>query len=308
MQKKSQDMKKQAIVVIDSIHELQRFSEFFEMGLGQYIFRGQKRSAWNILTSLERHEEGEKCKYWGSNTGQKPGGIHLTRYLAATGCSNEYEEILRFSDTWEKDYGVRLDDLTSAALRRHFGCPSRLLDVSKSFDVALYFAYEGKNTKEDSAIWAICVDQISGRAERIFSMAKERFGDVDWENRLVKELLCSEKFYEKMPFVLPVGAMNHVPWMIAQKGMFLMPLSKCFMQSLAYTLSGHPALQVATMSAEQFLNGDQENFPLVKFVLSHQIDNEVGDLLSEKNLTKKRIFPDEKPIWVDHLKLKVTFQ
>ena len=228
-------MKNRAIVAIDSVYELLRVSDFFKMRLNNYVFRGQNKSVWDIETSFERYRDGKKIEYWNSIEGPKPIGTHLTKYLAKVGGANEYEEILEFSDNWEKDCGVRHDNLTSAALRRCFRCPSRLLDVTKSFDCALYFANEGKEIEDDSAIWAICTDQISKRAEKIFYTAKERFGDEGWENRLVEEILCSEQTYESVPIVLLVGTMKCVPRMVAQEGMFLMPLSKCFMTSLSYS-------------------------------------------------------------------------
>jgi hypothetical protein len=103
----------------------------------QWIFRGQKRNDWGLVTSLERaikdfdirNEEVSELEF----------GL-LRRFRRQ--CHHYITNLPEEHDTMEW-----------LALMQHYGAPTRLLDWTLSLFVALYFAVEP--AEEECAIWAL---------------------------------------------------------------------------------------------------------------------------------------------------------
>jgi hypothetical protein len=112
--------------------------EFERLAGGGYLFRGQGDSRWSLKTSLERHTPSEI----------KPSDAEF-RLL---------HEFKRRAHTYLQAQHIPPDDNTGEwlALMQHFGAPTRLLDVTESPYVALYFAVEETGPDlETFAVWAI---------------------------------------------------------------------------------------------------------------------------------------------------------
>lgn len=110
------------------------FAEFQYLESG-WVFRGQSRSDWPLATSLERLAPDDKPR-------------------------NESEETLlsefkRRAHLYLGPHDLPSDRLEWLALMQHHGAPTRLLDVTHSPYVALYFAVEEADDEEPFALWAV---------------------------------------------------------------------------------------------------------------------------------------------------------
>lgn len=114
---------------------------------GLTLFRGHGDSNWRLQSSFERRCEDTDWK------GSSPG----SRLALERRCIRGLEEV---SD----DYGISATNhLEWLALLQHYGCPTRLVDVTRSFYVAAYFAAEGIGRSDSCEIW--CFNAMSFLAD-----------------------------------------------------------------------------------------------------------------------------------------------
>ena len=126
---------------ISSLVDLESVATFFEQMHG-WVFRGQCKAKWKLKTALERD-----CPNVTPN--QESSAIQYFKELA-----NGLAKNGRSSIDW-------------LARMQHYGTPTRLLDFTKSFDVALYFAFSNPNSNEDHAIWAINLYEFMDRSKEL---------------------------------------------------------------------------------------------------------------------------------------------
>ena len=99
------------------------------------IFRGQKDCNWVLETSIERC-----CRRLGI----------LNKRDYEWHCLREFQ---RHARSFLDHVPHHLDTLEWLALMQHFGAPTRLLDFTDSFWIAVFFAYE--DAENDCAVWAV---------------------------------------------------------------------------------------------------------------------------------------------------------
>lgn len=110
-------------------------------GMHGWLFRGQEDNKWGLTSSLERIADSYGCP--------------------ADTLSEQEEEILNQFKRQAGHYLVHLpddrpnggDNLEWLSLIQHHGGPTRLLDFTRSFYVAAFFAAE--TAKDTSVIWAV---------------------------------------------------------------------------------------------------------------------------------------------------------
>lgn len=104
-----------------------------------FIFRGHKCSSWKLSSSLER----EYDKY---PKRQMIQGVEAYSIQYFRKRSNSYEESNRNSE------GL----VNLLATMQHYGCPTRLVDFTSSFHIAIYFAVnDSHELKESFCVWAL---------------------------------------------------------------------------------------------------------------------------------------------------------
>lgn len=137
---------------IIEIKNLYDFEDFLTGLNGDWVFRGQSNSSWPIESSLYRFFEeaedfvGKDNRNW--------------RIAAEAGCLEEFK----------KDGALYLDKLPNdnnllewLSIMQHYGSPTRLLDVTCSPYVALFFAVE--TNQNDAAVYAIKPSHFSALDE-----------------------------------------------------------------------------------------------------------------------------------------------
>src|SRR5262249_30079472 len=104
-----------------------------------WVFRGQSNHEWDLKTKLEREFESAKVP-------------NEKRGYFEEGLVREFQRRLQAAE--DRASVPALENVLGwLALMQHHGAPTRLLDCSYSFFVALFFAVE--NTSTDAAVYAI---------------------------------------------------------------------------------------------------------------------------------------------------------
>ena len=134
----------------------------------KWIFRGQANAAWPICSSFELRVAN---KYTGT-----------TEYRDRELRAKEKYSIDQFKrEAWRFVERSDLDTLEWLSLMRHHGVPTRLVDISDSPIVALFFAVM-EDASDDFAVWAVAQDSLpdvyrSGNINKALKGAREVCGD-----------------------------------------------------------------------------------------------------------------------------------
>jgi hypothetical protein len=205
----------------------QQLRDFYESRFrtgAQWIFRGQRESAWGLQSSFER-----EMASFGIDLGEAP---RIER-----GCLRRFKRQchLYISNPPEEE-----DTLEWLALMQHYGAPTRLLDWTYSFFVALYFAIESAGQSE-CAVWALNTDWMVHPAASILEGDLEAFERWKRDPGIVQRDTFTKLFMGKPPMAL-VGAVTPRRLnerLVIQQGIFLCPgdVSKTFADNLIALLS-----------------------------------------------------------------------
>ncbi len=131
---------------IDNIYRfLNRFREFFLEDT--FFYRGQANAEWGLESSYDRAKS-------------KNGTVLYDPAYCDNGCDKflfrgELAAIKYYMATNDSFRNTRHPKIEVLSEMQHYGASTRLLDVTESFGVALFFALVGNDEKKDVAIWAI---------------------------------------------------------------------------------------------------------------------------------------------------------
>ncbi len=228
------------------------------------VFRGQASAAWELECSLHRaldarsyEEDADATEYFLLRAFQRGASRSLDRLP-------------------DPD-----DYLAWLSLMQHHGTPTRLLDFSYSFYVALYFAVTG--ARGDAALWAVDVEQVLRRSG--IKRPEGRNGiRMEWPvlsnaaaneylgNKLATPITAAEEC--KDLGVLPVEPFSQHPRMAAQQGLFLMPVN-------------------ALLPIEENLGGRKSSGrnDLQKIIIPHALHETILLQLRNMNVTAATLFP-----------------
>lgn len=240
--------------------------------LSGYIYRGQSNSSWGLSTSMERCLQNTTsndyspltCEYW------------LTR---------EFKRRFHlYSNHLPGD-----DDLIEwISIMQHHGAPTRLLDFTYSFYVALFFAIN--DTNQDAAVWAIKKRWLweNVRIEydleyNLMKSLKDTINNhhVEKCNEILKSRLASESKY-----VIPVEPEKLSERMSRQQGLFVMPTSieGTFSENISNVVSRPHKSKLFSK-----YNDATDNF--VKIVIPERIQRDILQDLTEMNINYETLFP-----------------
>ena len=232
-----------------------------------WVFRGQARSDWTLSSSLERAE----C----------PVGLDFVdaeKYLL--------DRFRRQAPSYFE--GFQIDDLEddsqALALMQHYGCPTRLLDFTRSFRVAMFFALESRVSCA-RAVWACDKDDLTDHAAGQLFMKHPINSQEHYRNMLVTgelalfhnlDILNSDPLH----CVFPVEAKRIDRRMRTQQGLFLCPgnLNNGFYPNLEAAVAESAAPEGMARA-------------LKKLVIDEGVREEGLEKLAEMNIDRYNLFP-----------------
>ena len=183
------------------------------------------------------------------------------------------------------------DALGWLALLRHHGAPTRLLDFSKSFYVAVWFATESADG--DAAVWAVDLQRLRDAAAARLAERDPAFADLAPEGWAVAKAVLGRR--DLGAGVVAVEPFHLDERLAAQQGMFLVSLdpSRSFVDNLAAAF-GVDALDFP-QEPRPFGGGadigDALAASVVEVVLPQALHRPAREDLWRMNLTAASFFP-----------------
>lgn len=202
---------------IDSWDDLYSFYRDAEARWNKrWIFRGHGDISWCLESSLERAIRRQIGK--------------LDKKAA------EWEYLLerdfrRTAPTLLVDAPNEANWIEWRAIIRHYGGPTRLLDWTYSFFVAVFLAMQDRKDHEICSVWACDVDWLKKCAKRRFPVLKRLVEAKNSKSEAEFKYLSKLKWKKG---IWPVNPFRLNERLHSQQGVFLMPLdmSSSFMQNL----------------------------------------------------------------------------
>lgn len=294
-------------VRIFTIEKWEEFEELFR-GCGPIVFRGQGNSEWDLTTNYERNF---------LNNASRESSM-LKRCI-------EEGHLFVENPPAEDDYVSWLAEM------QHYGASTRLLDVTRSKYIALFFALMGMEREIDGAVWAIDIarsdavlyNSLKSQLQCIevdhvgvgFSDGIMPYQDTGWKianaavgcepagkiTRICSDLQRAKHklndYYEK-GMVVHVVPQRSNRRLLAQQGEFLFPLDikRSFVQNLLGSIGG--ADYVGKL--DEFGNAEDRNRAretvtpnVIKTVVPYSLKEEFVERLLEMNISYQTLFPDE---------------
>lgn len=190
----------------------------------RWIFRGHEDSTWCLMSSLERaiyRQHGFVLEGDGRNSIEeaRKWELRLLRHFQRIGP-------MFLSQPPDKNNWMEW-----LALLRHYSGPTRLLDWTYSFWIAVFFAITNAKDKTNCAIWAFNVDwwkeRVEDRIPQLSKILRKNGSNSQAEFDFIFRLRGKRGIW-------PVNAFRLNKRLEAQQGLFLMPLDarRGFMENL----------------------------------------------------------------------------
>jgi hypothetical protein len=184
---------------------------------GQWCFRGDSHGQDGFKTSLER----AAVDKWGRSWSELP--------EIEDGLLRRFRREAHLYLTHEPAEGDKIGWL---ALMRHHGAPTRLLDWTFSFFVAVYFAIERARPDEPSSIWALNLSVLRDEVERYKHLQPLLRSDPNAKQAATVEAIIDH--LPRHPLVFPLNPWKMNRRLILQQSVFLVPgdITRSFMDNL----------------------------------------------------------------------------
>ncbi len=227
----------------------------------RWLFRGQKDAGWSLQPSLERALERFR----------RP--IDQLRWCERFLLREFKRNFHRYSSYVPLD----CDDAEWLALMQHHGAPTRLLDWTYSFHIALFFAIESANERSKCAIWAVDNDFLRNLLlrEKATKFSKEERdiydrGD-DKDHRVLNRI-----FDVDADIILPMNPLRLNKRLAVQQGIFLFSQSKTEPFSTTF---------------DRLRKGNPDAFREFKIVCSRRLLGNALRTLQNINVSRVSLFP-----------------
>lgn len=189
-----------------------------EVEFGTDVYRGQSSTEWELESSLRRLFTNQKSK-------DQEGWITSEYYLL--------KEFRRRAQQYESNLPEHDDILGWLAMMQHYGTPTRFLDFTYSFYIALYFALMG--AQGDAVIWAINDNFLSQFGSSITSCdqwlrektldAQYNYGNGFLAKVFEEQKGGSDQYGYEEPGLLMIEPEKQNPRLGIQQGLFIMQLN-----------------------------------------------------------------------------------
>ena len=242
----------------------------FQAQLPGWVFRGQSCSDWNLATSLERSYK------------------RIAPVTTLRQC--EKDILVRFkrgAHHFIANPPDQKNTLEWLALIQHYGGPTRLLDFTRSFYVAAFFALEA--AESDAAIWCLNTDLLQKATKQVLFGS----GIEETEPEYVCYQLINSDIDIRATIATEPYRLNER--LIAQQGLFVMPCSlQVDVESCLFNTVRDPTLVVPRTEYE-LAHLQLGAFPMagkvLKIVLSKKMHAEARKCLRTMNIDAANLFP-----------------
>lgn len=258
-----------------------------------FIFRGQNNSSWPLSTRLERDIEAA-------------GGASANRTGAESRILKAFTKRVRLYSSVPPR-----NDLEALGLLQHYGAPTRLLDFTRSFYIAAFFAINGAST--NCAVFAVNTKNL---VLGIDSILKTDYGNLPFDecNDVLREtalaglredlpktgfrlksgeITINETKIPTPMLVLPVELDQLHERLSIQQGTFLfqMNLFGTFEENLANTLGLSQNLTLKRIPVDDCFDFPEAQYDLVKIVMPQTVQEEGFWDLDDMNVNSQSLFP-----------------
>jgi hypothetical protein len=131
-----------------------------EISIGKWMFRAEKANCHPLETSLDKAFDNCGVSYKKNEIEQKLIRLFKRRYRLHVDSKM-----------------IAQDNLEIVALMQHYGAPTRALDWTYSFFVAVYFAINRHSDKEDGVVWCLDKEWLNKKNETDNDNFEKRFLD-----------------------------------------------------------------------------------------------------------------------------------
>ena len=256
--------------------------------MDKFVFRGQGDSEWNLSTSLER----SIGKFYPYNTDTS---LYFTE-----------EKYLLKAFKWKYPlYSTSLpdkDDLIEwLTIMQHYGAPTRLVDITRSLFVAVYFALADAASAH-SAVWAINGSILNHKFFNKYvanltaqSLSQDQLDELalNEANNILGRACLDDKIETDLLLIKPRLANERIS---RQQGAFLFPanIQKTFLEHLKSHVSNEQPLNVPfkeLIKYSQENKSRQDDITILKIIIPNDLNYEVGKYLRQMNVTAEILFP-----------------
>lgn len=259
-----------------------------EGGSSGWIFRGQADESWQLSTNFER----EAAKYQHS--------------IDAYWFRNREKYILWDFQRQAHNYANNLPEQENyiewLSLLQHYGGPTRFLDFTYSFYVALFFSMEKpvvKKTGCNSAIWAVNINKIKDKLSEIVdysSIGKEGGYDevIKQYGEWAQDIIIERKSEDVVFLIDPCRQNERIA---AQQGVFLFPgnIEKNFEFNICslfqYRFEKLLDENAESIELTRFKEDKLSDMSIVKIIIPDELRSQILFKLRNMNITSASLFP-----------------
>lgn len=242
----------------------------FQAPLSGWVFRGQNCSSWNLATSLERSYK------------------RISPMITINQCEkNVLDRFKRGAHHFVSCPPDAKNTLEWLALIQHYGGPTRLLDFTRSFYIAVFFALEA--AESEAAVWCLNTDLLRETSKELLSGI--------WMEKFEPERICDRLIDEgiDIPTTIDIEPYRLNERLIAQQGLFVMPCSLKFdVETCLFNTINDPDLVVKRVEYDM-THLELGTFPVtgkvLKMLLPKVIHTDARRALRSMNMDASSLFP-----------------
>lgn len=287
-----------------------------------WVFRGQASINWTLTNTLERKYKARELGEFNTISPKMTAKDGLTDFLSNSDDhimnyleSIEKQLIKRFKESIGEDCAEDTSFVKYMSLMQHYGMPTRLLDFTRSPNIALFFALNSQGEADKGTrrvVWAINTRTIEEWVKPYKKQMLENDGcaESDIELKLADKLVLDAKSEMALKHRwYPIRMEGNNLRMIAQKGLFMMPLRVGTMdhdlaETMGYEYNPHELIRMSFKQFTALSTDEKSRIAVASIEFPISADNNAHSILESQRISWDRLFPDK--VLIDHLKDEIV--